>query len=138
MLSMTTQQLTLTLGWVIAYVDDPPAASDFYQRTFGLQPEFTSQDGSYAQLGTGSTRLAFARYEYSEHNFPGGVRRAPTEGQPNNVEIALVADDVDGAYARALDAGCEGLAEPKDEPRGQRVAWVRDPFGTLIELASPM
>ncbi|HUO74415.1 MAG TPA: VOC family protein [Solirubrobacteraceae bacterium] len=128
----------LTLGWVIVYVDDPPAASDFYQRTFGLKGEFAAPDGSYAQLHTGATRLAFASYHLGEHNFPGGVRRAPTDGAPTNVEITLVADDVDAAYAIALDAGCEGLAPPKDEPRGQRVSFVRDPFGTLVEIASPM
>jgi lactoylglutathione lyase len=130
--------LELKLGWVIVYVDDPPAASDFYQQTFGLRGEFAAPDGSYAQLDTGATRLAFASYAMGEANFPQGVLRAGTEGQPANVELALVADDVDAAYARALKAGCEALAPPKDEPRGQRVAWVRDPFGTLIELASPM
>ena len=119
-------------------MDDPPAASDFYRRTFGLRAEFTSADGSYAQLDTGSTRLAFAAYPVGEHNFPGGVTRAANEGQPANIELALVADDVDAAYARAVEAGCEGLAAPKDEPRGQRVAFVRDPFGTLVELATPM
>jgi catechol 2,3-dioxygenase-like lactoylglutathione lyase family enzyme len=30
------------------------------------------------------------------------------------------------------------LADPIDKPHGQRVAYVRDPFGTLIEIASPL
>ena len=67
-----------------------------------------------------------------------GVRRAPLDGQPANIEITLVADDVDAAYARAVEAGCTPLALPKDEPRGQRVSWVRDPFGTLVEIATPL
>jgi predicted enzyme related to lactoylglutathione lyase len=133
---MTTPQLTL--GWVIVYVDDPPAVSEFYQQTFGLRGEFAAPDGTYAQLDTGQTRLAFAAYSIGEHNFAGGVRRAAADGQPPNVEITLVTDDVDGAYARAVEAGCEALGAPKDEPRGQRVSWVRDPFGTLVEIASPM
>lgn len=128
----------LTLGWVIVYVDDPPAASDFYQRTFGLHGEFAAPDGTYAQLDTGQTKLAFAAYAMGEHNFAGGVHRARTDGPPPNVEITLVAADVDGAYARAVENGCEALAPPKDEPRGQRVSFVRDPFGTLVEIASPM
>ncbi|MBV9916695.1 MAG: VOC family protein, partial [Solirubrobacterales bacterium] len=41
-------------------------------------------------------------------------------------------------YARALDAGCAALAAPVDKPHGQRVGYVRDPFGNLIELATPM
>ena len=54
------------------------------------------------------------------------------------MEIALVHADVDAAYARALEAGCESLAAPQDKPQGQRVAFVRDPFGTLVELATPL
>lgn len=128
----------LRLGWVIAYVDDPAAAGAFYERAFGLRGEFAAPDGSYAQLDTGPTKLAFASYALGEKNFDGGVRRAPLEGQPANVEITLVADDVDAAHARALDAGCTPLAPPVDKPHGQRVAYVRDPFGTLVELATPL
>jgi lactoylglutathione lyase len=131
-------ELALRLGWVIAYVDDPAAAGAFYLQTFGLRGEFAAPDGSYAQLDTGPTKLAFASYALGEKNFAGGVRRAETDGQPPNVEITLVADDVDAAYERALRAGCKSLSPPEDKPHGQRVAYVRDPFGTLVELATPM
>lgn len=30
-------ELGFSLGWVIVYVDDPRAASSFYERTFGLR-----------------------------------------------------------------------------------------------------
>jgi lactoylglutathione lyase len=127
----------LTLGWTIVYVDDPVAASAFYELAFGLRPEFAAPDGTYAQLDTGQTKLAFAAYSLGEGNFPGGVAR-PDSGQPGNVELALVSPDVDGATARAIEAGCACLADPIDKPHGQRVAYVRDPFGTLIEIASPL
>jgi catechol 2,3-dioxygenase-like lactoylglutathione lyase family enzyme len=128
----------LKLGWVIAYVEDPRAASAFYEQTFGLRAEFAAPDGSYAQLDTGPTRLAFASYALGERNFDGGVRRTSLDEAPANVEITLVADDVDAAFARALSAGCTELSVPEDKPHGQRVAFVRDPFGTLIELGTPM
>jgi lactoylglutathione lyase len=126
------------LGWVIAYVDDPAAASAFYQDTFGLRAEFAAPDGSYAQLDTGPTKLAFASYALGEQNFSGGVRHPGVDKQPPNVEIALVAEEVDAAYARALEAGCAELSPPEDKPHGQRVAFVRDPFGTLVELGTPL
>jgi predicted enzyme related to lactoylglutathione lyase len=128
----------LRLGWVIVYVDDPAAAAAFYETTFGLRGEFVAPSGTYAQLDTGPTRLAFAAYTLGEENFPGGVLRVAQDDPPRNVEIALVADDVDGAYDRALAAGCTALTAPHDAPHGQRVSWVRDPFGTLVELASPV
>jgi predicted enzyme related to lactoylglutathione lyase len=128
----------LQLGWVIVYVDDPAAAAAFYEQTFGLRGEFVAGSGTYAQLDTGPTRLAFAAYELGDANFPGGVRRPTGDDRPANVEIALVADDVEAAYERALQAGCTSLAAPADKPQGQRVAYVRDPFGTLVELATPL
>jgi lactoylglutathione lyase len=134
----TKTNLKLTLGWVIAYVDDPVAVSAFYVDTFGLQSEFVAPEGSYAQLDTGPTKLAFASYALGDANFPGGVRRSEANEPPANVEITLVTDRVDDAYATALEAGCQSLAAPQDKPHGQRVAFVRDPFGTLVELGTPM
>lgn len=128
----------LTLGWVIVYVDEPAAAAAFYEQAFGLRGDFVAPGGRYAQLDTGATKLAFAAYALGDGNFPGGVRRADDGERPPNVELALVADDVDAAYERALAAGCTALAAPADQAHGQRVAWLRDPFGTLLELASPL
>ncbi len=127
-------EFAMTLGWVILYVEEPDEAAAFYERVFGMRVEFAV--GDYTQLDTGSTKLGFASYALGEKNVEGGVQRA--EGRPFNVELALVHEDVDGAYAHAIDAGCEPLAAPQDKPQGQRVAYVRDPFGTLLELATPL
>src|SRR3954447_1068169 len=110
--------LQLTLGWVIVYVDDPAEASAFYERAFGLQPEFVAPTGTYAQMDTGATKLRFAASSLGERKFAGGVRPAGREGQPPNVELALVHADVEAAYARALDAGCGGAAAPPGNAPG--------------------
>ena len=47
-------------------------------------------------------------------------------------------DDVHAAFAHAVAEGCTTLAEPALQPQNQVVGWVRDPFGTLIEIASPI
>jgi lactoylglutathione lyase len=129
--------IEMTLGWVIAYVDDPAAAAAFYEGTFGLRTDFVVP-GEYAQMDTGPTKLGFATYALARSNFDGGVQPAGGDGAPPNVEIALVNEDVDAAYRIAVDAGCQPLAEPADKPQGQRVGYVRDPFGTLVELATPL
>jgi lactoylglutathione lyase len=138
MTSDTAPAIAMQFGWTIVYVDDPAAAAAFYERTFGLPREFAAPDGSYAQLDTGATKLAFASYALGADNFAGGVRRAGADGAPPNVEIVLVHDEVDRAYEIARAAGCEALAPPLDKPHGQRVAYLRDPFGTLLELATPL
>lgn len=126
------------LGWVIVYVDDVEAALDLYERAFGLERGFLHPSGTYGELATGGTALAFAATELAAGNFPGGCRAPDPDGPPANVELALVFDDVETAHARALAEGCTGLAPPEPTPHGQTVAFVRDPFGTLVEVASPV
>ena len=127
---------TAKLGWVIAYVPDVAAAIEFYEQAFGLERNFVAEDASFGELNTGQTKLAFAAESLGDSNFDGGFQR-PSAERPFNVEIALVLDDVGTAFARAVEKGASVLAEPKQKPWGQVVAYVRDPFGTLVELATP-
>src|SRR5688572_8938296 len=99
-------EIKMTLGFVIAYVDDPAAAAALYERTFGLRKDVVVPD-EYSRIDTGPTKLGFPTYALARGNFEGGVRPAGSDGPPPNVEIALVADDVDAAYRIAVDAGCE-------------------------------
>ena len=124
------------LGWVIVYVPDVEAALSFYERAFGMTRRFAVD--TYGELDTGSTALGFAAESLGEENFPGGVARPARDATPFNVELALVFDDVAAAFAHAVECGCTPLAEPREKPQGQTVGWVRDPFGTLIEIASPL
>ena len=127
---------TAKLGWVIAYVPDVTAAIEFYERAFGLERVFVAEDASFGELNTGQTKLAFASEQMGDSHFDGGFRR-PDSDQPCNIEVALVFDDPAAAFALAVENGASALAEPKEQPWGQVVAYVRDPFGTLVELASP-
>jgi lactoylglutathione lyase len=121
---------------VIAYVPDVEAAIAFYEKAFGLERNFVAEDASFGELNTGETRLAFASEEMGDSHYEGGFQR-PTAERPFNIEIALVFDDVGAAFARALENGASSLSEPVEKPWGQVVAYVRDPFGTLVELATP-
>ena len=124
------------LGWVIVYVADVGRAIDLYERAFGLSRRFVVD--TYGELDTGATTLAFAALELADSNFDGGVQQPASDGRPFNVEVALVFDDVPAAFEHALASGCAALAEPVVKPHGQTVGWVRDPFGTLVEIASPI
>lgn len=124
------------LGWVIVYVPEVEAALELYERAFGMTRK--AMYGTYGELDTGTTVLAFAAESLGEEHFPGGVQRPDAAGRPPNVELALVFDDVVAAFEHAVAEGCTSIAEPKRKPQGQTVGWVRDPFGTLIEIASPL
>jgi lactoylglutathione lyase len=46
-------------------------------------------------------------------------------------------DDLDGTYARAVEAGGRSVWTPRDTPEpGIRIAFVADPDGNLVELLS--
>src|SRR3954469_7220908 len=125
--------IKMTLGWVIAYVDDPAEAARFYERTFGLRVDFIAGD-EFAQLDTGPTKLGFASYALSRKNFEGGVQRAGA--QPANVEITLVAEDVDGAFRAAVEAGCAPLPPPSP-PRPRRRARPPTPRARASAASPP-
>jgi lactoylglutathione lyase len=125
------------LGWVIVYVPDVEAALEFYERAFGLRRTFVDASSSFGQLETGSTALAFASEARASSEL-GDFQRASLIADPCNVELCLVFDDVDEAFRHAVDSGCVPLAEPERQPYGQTTSFVRDPFGTLVNIASPL
>jgi catechol 2,3-dioxygenase-like lactoylglutathione lyase family enzyme len=128
----------MKLGYTILYVADVGASLTFFEQAFGLVRRFLHESGSYGELDTGATTLAFAAHELGDGNFPGGHVRADRSAQPLGMEIGLVTADVPAAHARALQHGARELAAPATKPWGQVVSYVRAPDGCLIELCTPL
>ena len=89
------------LGWVIVYVPAVEDALAFYERAFGLERAFIDPSGTFGQLATGDTALAFAHESLGVGNFAGGVQLPDGAAKPFNVELALVFDDPVAAFAHA-------------------------------------
>jgi lactoylglutathione lyase len=128
----------MKLGYTILYVPDVTESLRFHEAAFGLKMRFLHESGTYGELDTGETTLAFAQHDLGDDNFPGGHVRADTSASPLGMEIALVTDDVPSAHARALRAGARELSPPAAKPWGQVVSYVRSPDGCLIELCTPV
>lgn len=128
----------MKLGYTITYVPDVEASLAFFENAFGLKRRFLHESGTYGELDTGETTLAFAAHELGDMNFAGGHVRADTSAQPLGFEIALVTGDVAAAHARALAAGAREMAAPSHKPWGQVVSYVRCPDGILVELCTPV
>ena len=122
----------MRFGYTILYVGNVAASVEFYERAFGLERRLLHDSGEYAELETGATALAFASRGLAEQNVPG---LAAASG--NAFEVCLVTEDVNAGFERAVKAGAEPVSEPTTKPWGQDVAYVRDPDGVLVELASP-
>lgn len=124
-------------AYTIVYVADVRAAVGFYERAFGFAPRFVAEDGEYGELETGATTLSFASAGMAAAN--GTAIELPDPARPApGIEIAFATDDVVAAWERALAAGAVAVVEPAAKPWGQTVAYVRDPFGVLVEICTPM
>ena len=136
----------MRLAGTVLYVDDVPAVLEFYGRAFGLEPTFVDldvdlpgrkPDGRYqfATVDMDGGTLHFSSHDLGALLMPAYTRSAT--GQPTGVEIAFYTSDVAGAYAHALGAGAEPVAEPKVMPWGQTVSYVRSIEGTFVAICSP-
>jgi lactoylglutathione lyase len=128
----------MKLGYTIIYVPDVAASLAFFENTFGFNRRFLHESGTYGELATGETTLAFAAHALGAANFPAGYVAAHSSAQPLGFEIALVTENVPNAHEKAIAAGAKELAPPEQKPWGQIVSYVRCPDGVLIELCTPV
>jgi catechol 2,3-dioxygenase-like lactoylglutathione lyase family enzyme len=125
----------MRFGYTILYVRDVAASLEFYERAFAQTRRLLHESGQYAELETGTTTLAFASRELAADNLPEGASAGPEDEPRPAFEVCFVSDDVAGDHARAVAAGADTVSPPQEKPWGQRVAYVRDLEGNLIEIA---
>lgn len=124
--------------YTIIYVPDVAASLKFFEQAFGFPCRFLHESGTYGELETGETILAFAAHQLGEMNLPSGHIAAHTSPQPLGMGVAFVTSNVEEAHKKALSAGAAELSAPKAKPWGQVVSYVRCPDGTLVELCTPV
>lgn len=98
-------------------------------------------------------KQAFGAEEQSRHQSPEGVIHHATlrigdsmiemgeahgPWQPMPATFYLYVDDVDSWYQRAIEAGATSRGEPADQPYGDRVGGVADPFENVWYLSTPI
>ncbi len=125
-------------GYTISYVSDVNETLSFFEKAFGMNRKFITQEQDYGELATGETTLAFASHELGSSNFKGGYISGSTSDKPLGTEIALVTADVAATHASALEFGATELKAPEQKPWGQVVSYLRCPSGILLELCTPI
>ncbi len=128
----------MKFGYTIIYVPDVPASLIFLESAFEFSRRSLHESGTYGELQTGETTLAFAAHELAEMNFKTGHVQASQSPESLGVEVAFVTDNVRTAHERALTAGAVELASPISKPWGQVVSYVRCPDGSLVEFCTPV
>jgi lactoylglutathione lyase len=128
----------MKFGYTIVYVADVQTSINFFCQAFGFSCRFVDESGTYGELETGETTMAFAAHSLGADNFPAGYVKADQSSTPLGVEVGFVTPDVACAHDRAITAGAQELSPPTQKPWGQVVSYVRCPDGTLVELCSPI
>ncbi|MEM9656616.1 MAG: VOC family protein [Actinomycetota bacterium] len=132
--------MTVSLGYVSFYVSDVPAAVRFYTHAFGFARRLLTPEEDYGEVDTGATVLSFVSNDLAETNLAaaGGFTRLDASAPPAGATISLITHDVPAALAAAVDAGGRVYTGPVDKPWGQTVAYLIDPHGILVEIATPL
>jgi len=109
----------------ILLVADVERSLGFYRDLLGFQvvycfpsqrePQFVSLTIDGGKLGLGVTEA---------------------EVQSASTAIWVYTDDVDDAVARLREAGVQVIAQPADQPWGERVASVADPDGFIVHIGA--
>lgn len=116
--------------YLVLVVTDLDRSLAFYVDLLGLP--LGHRSGPYAQLATGTTRLAlYERHAMAETL--GRPLRAPDPDAPG-FELGFKVAGLDAVHAELVAGGAAAVASPTDRPWGQRTSYLRDPDGHLVEL----
>jgi PhnB protein len=109
-------------------------AIEFYKRAFGAVELFrmAKPDGKvgHAEIRIGDSVIMLA----DEH--PDMGYRSPSSLGGSSVSIMLYMEDVDGVFARALEAGARAQRGVADQFYGDRNGTIEDPFGHVWTIAT--
>ena len=102
-------------------------AIDFYAKAFGAQEKFrmTGKEGQihHAEIQIGDSRIMMA----DEH--PGVEAFSPGHYGGSPVSLLIYTANCDEMYKQAISADATSVREPADQPYGDRMSGVKDPFG---------
>ena len=125
-------------GYTIFYVANVEVSIQFYESAFGFTRKFVTPENDYGELLSGETTIAFASIELGNSNFKKGYQPINPSESPMGMEMAFVTENIEDDFQRALSAGAI-LYEPiVQKPWGQKVGYLRDNNGILIEICTPV
>jgi len=109
-------------------VDGGEAALDFYVSAFGAVEEGRMLCPSTGKLMHGSLKLGDSKIMVCDE-FPEMCGKSPATLGGTPVTIALYVEDIDAAFAHAVEAGATPIMPPADMFWGDRYGKLVDPYG---------
>jgi catechol 2,3-dioxygenase-like lactoylglutathione lyase family enzyme len=119
------------IGAITLFVEDLPAAKQFYLKVFGLPVVFEDSNSAVFKFGDTLVNL-LKTTEASELIEPAAVA---SRGAGARFVFTITVEDVDAMVAELTARGVELLNGPMDRPWGIRTASFVDPGGYIWEIA---
>jgi len=111
-------------------------AIEFYSSIFGAKERLRMNDDngriSHAELEIGDSVIMMA----DEHPAIQAFSAEHFGGSP--VSLMIYVEHCDTTHAQAVEAGATSIREPADQPYGDRMAGIIDPFGYKWFIAHPL
>jgi PhnB protein len=99
----------------------------FYEKALGAKEKFRMPNAAgriqHAEIQIGDCVLMLADEAPQMEAF------SPAHYGGSPVSFLVYTENCDALYERAVQAGAEGIREPADQPYGDRMAGVKDPYG---------
>ncbi len=125
-------------GYTIIYVEDVKETINFYQKAFRFQLKFLTPENDYGELNSGETTISFASIELGNSNFKKGFKKTSLLEKPFGVELAFITKNIEVDFKKAIEMGAVELEPLTQKPWGQKVGYLRDNNGFLIEICTPI
>ena len=123
---------TRPISAITLFVDDLPAARQFYLDVFGLP--VTYEDDASAVFDFGNTIINLLKTSEAHDLIAPEPVAASASGA--RMQLTITVDDVDAVCADLAARGVELLNGPVDRPWGIRTAAFKDPGGHIWEVAT--
>jgi len=125
-------------AYTILYVEDVEKTMSFYENAFGFQNKFITPEHDYGELLSGETTIAFASHSLGNSNLKKGFKQLSTHEKPNGIEMTFTTENIEIDFKNALAAGAVEYESITQKPWGQKVGYLRDINGFLIEICTPI
>jgi len=130
--------MEINYAYTILYVEDVPKTIAFYQEAFGFEQKMLTPEKDYGEISSGSTTLAFANMKLGNSNFKKGFRKSDPNEKPFGIELAFTTSEVEKVMANAIGKGATLLESTVTKPWGQKVGYLRDVNGFILEICTPI
>lgn len=128
----------MKFAYTILYVHNVLETIVFYENAFGFSRKFITPENDYGELISGETTIAFASLDLGKSNFKKGFKEIKHSEKPFGVELAFTTETIEKDFSKAINAGAKEFEALDEKPWGQKVGYLLDNNGFLVEICTPI